>query len=338
MAVTIKELSAYCGLSVSTVSKALNNYVDVSEETREQVRAAAEALGYRPSAIARSLKTGRTYNIGVLYSDDSAGGLTHSYFSPVLEAFKTEAEKQGYDITFITHNMGRSSMTYLEHCRYRNVDGVCIVCSHFDDPEVVQLINSDLPVVTIDDVCARRICVQSENTQGVTDLTRHIIDMGHKRIAFIYGDDNSVTKARLACFLRVMEEAGLPVPQEYLVRGRYHNPASTREATLRLLATQPRPTCILMPDDYASLGGMEAIQSSGLRIPEDISIVGYDGVPLIQLCSPRLTTVRQDTVNIGQEAARQLVQLIEKTGKPAEQVIRIPCSLVIGDTVARCEA
>lgn len=106
MAVTIKELSARCGLSVSTVSKALNDYPDVSEETRQQVRAMAHEMGYRPNAIARSLKIGRTFNLGVLYSDDTESGFTHSYFSPVLQSFKQEAERRGYDITFITHNMG----------------------------------------------------------------------------------------------------------------------------------------------------------------------------------------------------------------------------------------
>lgn len=146
MAVTIKELSARCGLSVSTVSKALNDYPDVSEETRKQVRAVADEMGYRANAIARSLKIGRTFNLGVLYSDDTESGFTHSYFSPVLQSFKQEAERRGYDITFITHNMGHSKMTYLEHCRYRNVDGVCIVCSHFDDSEVLQLVSSPLPL------------------------------------------------------------------------------------------------------------------------------------------------------------------------------------------------
>ena len=95
MAVTIKELSIHCGLSVSTVSKALNDYPDVSEETKQQVRAAADELGYRPSAIARSLKIGRTFNLGVLYSDDTESGLTHSFFSPVLQSFKKEARTPG---------------------------------------------------------------------------------------------------------------------------------------------------------------------------------------------------------------------------------------------------
>ncbi|MEE0299334.1 MAG: LacI family DNA-binding transcriptional regulator, partial [Christensenellales bacterium] len=259
MAVTIKELSIHCGLSVSTVSKALNDYPDVSEETKQQVRAAADELGYRPSAIARSLKIGRTFNLGVLYSDDTESGLTHSFFSPVLQSFKKEAERRGYDITFITHNMSRSKMTYLEHCRYRNVDGICIVCCHFDESEVLQLVSSPIPLVTIDHVFNNRACIQSENRQGIEALTRYVISKGHRRIAFIHGSQDTVSDIRLTSFLRTMSEAGLNVPDEYLIESPYHDPAAAREATACLLASPVRPTCILMPDDYAALGGMDAI-------------------------------------------------------------------------------
>ena len=217
MAVTIKELSARCGLSVSTVSKALNDYPDVSEETRQQVRAVAHEMGYRPNAIARSLKIGRTINLGVLYSDDTESGFTHSYFSPVLQSFKQEAERRGYDITFITHNMGHSKMTYLEHCRYRNVDGVCIVCSHFDDGEVLQLVSSSLPLVTIDHVFNNRACIQSENRQGVEALTRHVLSMGHKKIAFVYGAEDTVSDIRLTTFRMITSSpprTTIPPPRE----------------------------------------------------------------------------------------------------------------------------
>lgn len=333
MAVTIKELSAACGLSVSTVSKALNNYPDVSSETRELVRAAAAKLGYRPSAIARGLKMGRTFNLGVLYSDDSNVGFTHSYFSPVLQSFKAEAERRGYDITFITHHMERNNMSYLEHCLYRNVDGVCIVCSHFDDPEVVELMSGPLPVVTIDHVFHNHSCIQSENRQGMAELTRHILSMGHTRIAYIHGDNTSVTDVRLTSFVRTMREAGLEAEERYMIKGLYHNPAAAREAVEKLLRLRPRPTCIIMPDDYAALGGMEAIRSAGLRIPQDISIAGYDGVALLQMCRPRLTTVAQDTAGIGQAAARKLVHLIEQPRTTFQEIIPLPCTLIPGETV-----
>ena len=334
MAVTIKELSARCGLSVSTVSKALNDYPDVSEETKALVRAAAQELGYHPNAIARGLKLGRSFSLGVLYEPD-AGGFTHSFFSPVLEAFKAEAERRGYDITFVTHDIGRTPMTYLEHCRYRNVDGVCIVCADFERDEVRELVSGELPVVTIDHVFNNRTCIQSDNRQGMADLTRHILSMGHRRIAYICGQASAVTTQRKTAFLRTMSEAGLSVPDESLVEACYHDPAATREATLRLLGADPRPTCILMPDDYAFLGGREAILSAGLRIPEDISVAGYDGVQLIQLCQPRLTTIWQDTDRIGREAARQLVHLIEQPRTTCPEILPIACRLLEGETISR---
>ena len=334
MAVTIKELSARCGLSVSTVSKALNDYPDVSEETKALVRAAAQELGYHPNAIARGLKLGRSFSLGVLYEPD-AGGFTHSFFSPVLEAFKAEAERRGYDITFVTHDIGRTPMTYLEHCRYRNVDGVCIVCADFERDEVRELVSGELPVVTIDHVYNNRTCIQSDNRQGMADLTRHILSMGHRRIAYICGQTSAVTTQRKTTFLRTMIEAGLSVPDESLVEACYHDPAATREATLRLLGADPRPTCILMPDDYAFLGGREAILSAGLRIPEDISVAGYDGVQLIQLCQPRLTTIWQDTDRIGREAARQLVHLIEQPRTTCPEILPIACRLLEGETISR---
>lgn len=333
MAVTIKALSAACGLSISTVSKALNDYPDVSAETRELVRATAARLGYRPSAIARGLKIGRTFNLGVLYIDDSASGFTHNYFAPVLEAFKSEAERRGYDITFITHRTDRNHMTYLQHCLYRNVDGVCIVNCHFNDPEVAELISGPLPVVTIDHMFHNRSCVESENRQGMTQLTQYILSKGHKRIAYICGEDNAVTNIRRTSFLRTMQDAGLCVPPQYLVHSRYHHPAAAREATEQMLALSERPTCIIMADDYAALGGLEAIRGAGLRVPQDISVAGYDGVAILQMCRPQLTTVHQDTLRIGQAAARKLVHLIEQPHTTFQEIISIPCRLIPGETV-----
>ena len=333
MAVTIKELSAACGLSISTVSKALNDYPDVSAETRELVRATAAKLGYRPSAIARGLKIGRTFNLGVLYSDDSASGFTHNYFAPVLESFKNEAEHRGYDITFITHRTDRNNMTYLQHCLYRNVDGVCIVNCHFDDPEARELLSGPLPVVTIDHMFHNRSCIESENRQGMTELTRHILSKGHTRIAYIFGEETAVTTIRRTSFLRAMQEAGLSVPQEYLIHSQYHHPAAAREATQKLLALHKRPTCIIMADDYAALGGLEAIRDAGLRVPQDISVAGYDGVGILQMCRPQLTTVQQDTLRIGQAAARKLVHLIEQPHTTFQEIISIPCRLIPGETV-----
>lgn len=172
MAVTIKDVSARCGLSVSTVSKAFNNYADISSETRELVRRTAREIGYYPNAIARTLKTNRSYNLGVLYDDESHSGLTHAFFAAILESFKTESERRGYDLTFINHHMSQVGMTYLEHCRYRNVDGVFIACTDFSQPEVAALGESDIPCVAVDYEFPTKNAVMSENVHGMQLLTQ----------------------------------------------------------------------------------------------------------------------------------------------------------------------
>ena len=159
---SIKDIAKACGVSVATVSKALNGHNDISQATKEKVREAARQIGYMPNSAARALKTNRTYNLGVLFVDEAQSGLTHEFFAAVLDSFKRHAEGRGYDITFINHNISGRSMTYLEHCHYRSVDGVVIACVNFYEPQVVELVNSEVPVVTIDHVFNNRMAILSE--------------------------------------------------------------------------------------------------------------------------------------------------------------------------------
>ncbi|NLI21524.1 MAG: LacI family transcriptional regulator [Clostridiales bacterium] len=333
MAVTIRELSKRCGLSISTVSKALNGYTDISEATREAVTQAAKEIGYYPNSHARALKTKRSYNLGVLFVDDRQSGLTHAFFSFVLESFKKEAERNGYDITFISHNMGESTMTYLEHCHYREVDGVCIACINFLEPEIAQLVNSELPIVTIDHLFNNRTCIQSNNIVGIQMLVEHVYNRGHRKVAYIHGPKSAVTDTRLGSFYRTANALQLEIPDEYIEECEYNEPSSVYRATRRLLALKNRPTCIFVSDDYAALGAYEAVSDMGLTIPGDISVVGYDGIPMMQLMKPRLTTIRQDTGRIGAEAARKLVALIESPKTAIPEIMVIPCTLLEGETV-----
>lgn len=307
--VSIKDISAACGVSTATVSKALNGAHDISEPTRERVCRKAEEMGYRPNAAARSLKTKRTYNIGVLFKDEAGSGLTHEYFSAVLEGFKNEAESKGFDITFINTNNG--AMSYLDHCIYRNVEGVAVVCADFADKEVLELIGSSLPVVTIDYVFNGKTAVLSDNLKGITDLFRFAFDKGHRKIAYIHGAPSSVTEARRVGFYRAAEAAGVEIPDSYVREGVFHDAASCGKITGELLDLPQPPTCILFPDDFSALGGISEIRRRGLRIPEDISVAGYDGIHMAQVLSPPLTTLHQKTRTMGATAARHLIEQIE---------------------------
>lgn len=333
MAVTIKDVSAKCGLSISTVSKAFNNYADISAETRELVHRTAREIGYYPNAIARTLKTNRSYNLGVLFQEERGTGLTHSFFASVLEAFKSECEKRGYDITFINHNIGWTGMTYLEHCRYRNVDGVGVVCANFYAPEVVELVASDIPVVTIDHVFSNRSCVMSQNIEGMQSLVAYAAALGHRRIAYVHGEHASVTENRITGFYRGLSEQGLAHVPEYLVESVYDSPAAGMEAVKKLMSLPVPPTCILMPDDHCALGALNAASELGLRIPEDLSIAGYDGSRITQLTHPRITSVLQDSERMGRQAALFLIDRIENPRTAGSETAFIPTTLLPGESI-----
>lgn len=335
--VSLKNIAAECGVSVATVSKALNDHSDIGSETKERIRTKAKEMGYLPNFAAQALKTNRTYNIGVLFADQALSGLTHDYYSHVLDSFKRAAESRGYDITFINHTgVGGAGRSYLEHVRYRRFDGVLIACIDYKDKQVVELVNSDVPLAAIDYSYEGRIAILSDNIKGMTELTRYICNCGHRKIAYIHGEDvSAVTNSRLTTFKKVMEEHGIEVPDEYIKGISYRSTQGAYDYTMELLDLEDRPTCIIYSDDFASLGGISAIRQRGLSIPEDISIAGYDGIPISSLMVPKLTTVKQDTEELGKRAANNLIALIEEPRTAVIGISHIPGQLVQGDSVKK---
>ncbi|BCK01142.1 LacI family DNA-binding transcriptional regulator [Anaerocolumna chitinilytica] len=333
--VSIKDVSKMCGVSVATVSKALNDHSDIAEATKANIRKVAKELGYFPNSSARALKTNRTFNIGVLFVDEAQSGLTHEYFANVLDSFKVEAEAYGYDITFISKHTGHKNMSYYEHSKYRGVDGVVIACIDFSDPGVLELINGELPVVTIDHVFDNRTAILSDNANGMKSLITYLYEMGHRKIAYIHGADSSVTRNRVGSFYKTLGELGIEVPDEYVKEGIYHDPDTTAKLTRELLQMEDRPTCIIVPDDFSSIGGMNEINEQGLRIPEDISIAGYDGILLSQVLSPKLTTLQQDTKALGRIAAEKLIALIENPKASIIERVVIEGKVLQGKSVSK---
>ena len=331
--VTIKDIAQKCGCSSATVSKALNGAADISDVTAERIRVSAADMGYLPNAAARTLKTNHTNNIGVLFVDQTSVGLTHEYFSSILNSVKNEAERLGYDITFISKNISKLAMSYVDHCRYRRCDGVVIASVDFSDADVIDLVRSEIPTVTIDHVFDERTAILSDNVQSMRDLVQYVYSKGHRKIAFIHGEDTSVTRKRLGSFYRTCETLGIKVPNEYVCSALYHDPKSSGRATRELLALADRPTCIFYPDDFSYLGGLTEIEKTGLSIPNDISVAGFDGITLSQVLRPRLTTLQQDSEVIGKEAASRLVEAIENPKTCFPQQIVVPGRVIEGETV-----
>ena len=331
--ISLKDIANRCGVSTATVSKALNGHSDIGEATRQRVIEAATDMGYTVNAAARALKTKRSFNIGIVFVDLQHSGFMHEYFASMLNYFRIEAEKYGYDICFINNRIGNKNQTYLQQALYRGVDGVALICADFRDPDIQELAYSNMPVVTLDHAFNNRTAVLSDNINGMQELTRYVYKKGHRKISYIHGNDTAVTESRMTGFYKACEELGLVIPGEYIRAAEYHEPNSCYEATQELLALEDRPTCILFSDDYAYIGGNRAITEAGLNIPEDISVVGYDGIHMAKVISPRLTTWEQNTKELGRIALDKLIERIENPRTAIPEHIIVQGRLLEGETV-----
>ena len=331
--VSMKDIAEYCGVSVSTVSKALNGRQDVGDETKERILAAARELGYTANTAARALKTNRTYSIGIVFTDLSNSGFMHEYFASTLNSFRVEAERRGYDLIFLSENMGPTSTSYLQHALARGLDGVAVICADFLNPGVQELFNCELPAVSLDHTFNNRTAVLSDNMNGLESLVHYIYGKGHRKIAYIHGNPTAVTESRLTGFYRACKALDLHIPDEYIEACEYHEPVSCYKATKRLLSLKERPSCILFSDDYSYIGGMNAIHEEGLQVPEDISVAGYDGIHLAKMVSPVLTTWQQNTEELGRIAAEQLIERIEHPRTTQYRHITVEGRLLEGETV-----
>lgn len=331
---TLKEIAARCGCSVAAVSKALNGMPDISEATARRVRQAAEELGYVPNSAARTLRTNHSNVIGLLLFIRDKQVWYHEYFASIAAGIQEAIELKGYDLAPVTSTACGDQEHFLSYCQYRGYDGVIVMCDASDKPVVEDLLNSELPLVTIDRAFPTRSAVLSDNVRGMQDLVSYIHGMGHTRIAFIHGDESTVTQVRINAFLDACREKGIVVPPEYVRASFYRDPAASMAVTRELLALPERPTCIIYPDDRAYTGGMNAILDAGLRIPEDVSAAGYDGIPMAELLRPPLTTIRQEGETLGRHAGEMILEAIRRPRSFKPRHVTVPGSLIPGGTVA----
>lgn len=330
---TLKEIAARCGCSVATVSKALNAMPDISPETAQRIRELANEMGYIPNAAARTLKTNRSRTIGLMLFLRGDTVWNHDHFSRVAAGIHAEVEAAGYDLAPVTCHKSQRPGQYLDYCRHRNYDGVIVMSGAFSEDGVLELVNSDIPLVTIDYALPHRSAVMTDHVQGMRDLVQYVYARGHRRIAYIFGENSTVSQARLTGFLDTCRQLGVSMPDAYVKPALYRDLVSCSQATRELIALPEPPTCILYPDDYAYVGGMNALMDAGLRIPEDISAAGYDGIPLSRLLRPQLTTVLQDGEAAGRSAGQLILQAIRSPRDFVPEHVMLPGKLIEGGTV-----
>ena len=328
--VRLKDIAEACGVSVATVSRALNGLTNENKERTAFICQTAREMGYYPNAAARTLKTSRSNNIGILYENQ----MNHEYFSSLLDALRTVADERGYDLTIIGRNGSDSNETYYDHARRRNLDGVIMIQADFESTEVVRLANSDMPTVVIDHAYEGCDSVSSDNRASLERIVCHVYNHGHRKIAFVTGQDSAVMRERLAGFYKICAELGIRVPEGFVREGRFHDPERCTAIVRELLRGEEKPTCILCPDDYSCLGALWDLKAKGVRVPEEVSLIGYDGVRMSRMIRPMLTTYRQDTEVIAREAVALLIEAIEmpETHKPRQ--ITVEGMLTEGETLS----
>lgn len=324
---TIYDVAKKSGYSITTVSKVLNNYPNVSNKAKEKVMSAVEELGYIPYSSARTLATKKSNMIGVVFSEAMDVGITHPFFSEVIEAFKKQVELHHYDLLFVSRNID-SHQDYHTHLRHRGVDGVVVFNLHSEDQELKTFNDSSLPAVFIDTYIENANLVYSDNQLGCSLAIDYLYDLGHRKIAHITGSPSTFTGAeRIKGFNKAIEEKGLNIPDEYHVSGGFFSYEGGSSAMLKLLSLQDRPTAIFVSGDEMAMGAIAVAKEMGVRIPEDISIIGFDDIALAKYVEPALTTIGQDKDRIGRQAATLLLNEIEGI-KRANRANIIPVRLI----------
>ena len=333
--VTLKDIARECKVSFSTVSKALKGSPEISFETTEFIQKKAREMGYHPNIAARSLRTNRTYDIGVIFEDKTGAGFQHQYFATIISGIQKVAFSKGYEMTFVSGDSTKN-YDYYAHALARNYDGVCLLSCDYTSTGIKSLVNSEIPTVSLDyfyDI--EHSAVMSDYSAGINELLEYVISMGHKRIAMIHGEKTWVTEQRVEAFKKVCADHGITVPDEYFAEGLYHDPVTSSAATEVFLSLPEPPTCIFYPDDYAALGGIRELSGRGLKPGQDISIVGYDGIKLTSMMIPPLTTYEQNGEEIGRTMAEALLAKIENPAEFTPKKEMVTGRLIKGGTVVK---
>ena len=338
--VTIKELARVSGVSVGTVSRALNGYADVRPETRERIMRLARELDYTPAAAARSLVTQRSHIIGVfMETGEGHPDLQHPFFHEVLGGLKQRVGAEGFDLLLFASERpgnGYGPHSYLKRARHHNVDGCALIGLDPEDAEVRRLARAEIPCIGIDmNLEGDNVeVVMSDNEGGAIAAVRHLHDLGHRRIATITGMVDSRPGAdRLRGYRAAVQALGLAYRDDYVAYGDFYA-ESGREATANLLTLDEPPTAIFAAADMMAIGAIRAAAEAGLSVPEDLSIVGFDDIQLASHFNPPLTTMRQDKLGLGGAAGDALVARV--AGDPDRPALRtLPVELVVRGSTAR---
>jgi len=336
--ITIKNVAEKAGVSIQTISRVLNNRPDVSPETRKRVQEVIESLGYKPFAIARGLASKRTYTLGLIAPD-----FTDYWFAQVVTGAEAEAHQHGYFFMLGTTGTNpQDEPRFLRLLTERHVEGILFIrAEHLKDMEQLRhLQQSGIPVVSTGlYLPGSEFCfVEVDNLEGGRQATQHLISLGHTQIAMIAGPQglNSVEN-RTQGYLRALQSAGIAPNPELIIEGQSWWHRTGYDAMKQLLSTKVHFTAVFAHNDRLAKGAISALNEAGLKVPDDVSVVGYDDTPEAEFSDPPLTTIRQPMQAVGTAAAQLLIRLIEDPNATPQQML-FPTELVVRSSSAALSA
>ncbi|WP_329792322.1 LacI family DNA-binding transcriptional regulator [Lentzea sp. DG1S-22] len=338
---TGREIAQLCGVSVATVSRVFNQPGTVNEETRERVLRVAKELDYRPNESARALSTKQSTMIGLVWdTDHRRPGWRHPYLQDLLIGLKSALSAHGYHLLMLAtsgdaREVGASladPVGYVNMTRRHHLGGLVLIDSGSDAKAFEAFAQSGVPCVALDVAVEgpRATYVTSDNEGGAWSAVRHLVSLGHSRIATITGPEgNQPSRARVSGYRRALREAGIASRDDYVVAGDFYR-ASGTAAMQRLLALDEPPTAVFAASDEMAVGALLAARAAGLVVPRDLALVGFDDIEVASVVEPALTTVSQDKPGFGVAAAKAIMAMI--TGAEKEGPLVLPTTLVVRES------
>ncbi|WP_409291260.1 LacI family DNA-binding transcriptional regulator [Peribacillus sp. SCS-37] len=332
---TIKDIARVAGVSVTTVSRALNGYSDVNEKTRQKIIKVSKELNYSPNTLARSLVMKKSRTIGLLVSGLEKSSIKDNFTFQVLAGVNEFITESEYDLVlFSTTSTKQREKTYSQLCKERRVDGVIIQGIRTDDPYLHEVVESNIPCMLIDIPIVTDTVgyVTTDNVEGARLACEHLISLGHRNIAMVNGHDFAfVSKERLEGFAAAMADEGISVNHEWLINGEF-NEDTAEERAFVLLKEHPEITAVFCASDLMALGVIKAAKRLGLDVPSQLSVIGYDDILLAAYVTPSLTTISQNISQMGYEAVKHLVDTLE--GEVEPKVISLKAELKVRETTS----
>ena len=328
--VTIRDVAAHAGVSHQTVSRVINNNERVNPDTRAHVEAAIEALNYRPNAIARSMALGRTSTLVCV-----APNLTDYTFSSIIEGAESTAREHGYFLASASAKDVASFISVLEQLvETKRVAGMIVINPYID--ERCKYLPGNFPTVFVGSQSRNGniTSVALDDEKVGYEATRHLLSLGHRRLAMVTGPMiEDCSQDRCNGFNSAMTAAGFEVDPTLVIEGDW-SATSGHNALMQLAETALIPTAIFAQNDRMAIGVIRAARQLGILVPEQLSVIGVDDMPLASYFDPPLTTMHQDTLEIGRAASRLLVRCVEKQDC-VRQNLRLPSSLIVRSSTAQ---